>query len=543
MTTTPEEARAAEEPIVPPYPEHIARHHYASGLWSETLLVEQIANWAKARPTQVAIVDGDDRINYAELVRLTTDAARWLQSLGVRRGDVVAVQLPNCAHLVITVLALLRLGAIYMPLNAAYRESDVSRILDVAPPRLYLYPRRFGTTDYAALVESIGERTEHLKNPIALDLDAPFDPPLPVGDGDAPLPTAEADDLFLLGSTSGSTGEPKLYAHSQNTQFGEARMMNEVLNLTSDDVFLVMAPMTHRGALMYGLLMALTAGGTLVVARQYKTNEVVRLIDEESVTTFFAIPTSVFEILGAASAKGIACTSLRRLMLAGAPVQPELVALIQEHWPNCIPVTGYGASESGFATATRPDDPLEVLQTCGRPLPGQQIAIDGDAAQGDEGEILARGTFLFRGYVSEQQTRNSLTDGWLRTGDLGRIDSDGNLHVTGRLKNVIIRAGMKIRAEEVETILLTHPSVAEALVIGMHHERLGEQAVACVVPKPGMTLGPDEIAPLFEDSGISKFKWPELLACVSALPKNAVGKQDRGATRAALSSYQLVALR
>jgi cyclohexanecarboxylate-CoA ligase len=520
--------------------------HYRSGYWTDDHLLSEIARSASQHSEKLAIADRDWRISYARLKALIDDVGAFLQDHGIRNGDIVAVQLPNSTHLAVTILALLRIGAVYAPINASYREHEVGRIFQISRPVAYLYPVRFKAADYSAIAKGVAEQTKQEFKEIPIDLDAPVEEAM-----SAPRRAGALDDepdpdaLFLLGTTSGSTGTPKLFAHTQNTQFNEARSMNSALGVNQNDIFLVIAPMTHRGALMYGLLMSMACGGSLIIQRESNVDETLRLIDQEKITTFFAIPTQVLDLLPLARKTGACCESLRLLMLAGAPVQPELVVDLKQTLPGCIPVTGYGASEGGFSTTTRPDDPLEKLQTCGRAIPGQEIkVVHREGLDASEGEILVRGAFLFCGYYADQyQTNIAMSDGWFKTADVGYMEPDGSLHVTGRIKNTIIRAGLKVQAEEVEAILITHPNVLEVLVIGVADPRLGEQVAACVVPKAGATFDAAALREHLELNAVAKFKWPEQLAILDAIPRNPIGKQDRVALRERAPSITFISVR
>lgn len=505
--------------------------NYSEGFWTSHTVLEEIESHAKSRPDDVALVDTNHRLTWRVLQQAIDQLAATLRSQGVERGDIVAVQLPNCVHLVVLVLALLRAGAAYLAVNAAYREHDLSRIFQIARPRLHAFPAAFRNTDYRALSRKAAESLPGPVRQFEIDIDAPLAnilmPVLEI------LPPADPDALFLLGATSGSTGAPKLYAHTHNTQLNEARVLNRMFEVTAKDTFLVCFPMTHRGALMFGLLQAMAAGSKLVILREYNAEAIVNAIQKEKVTSFFVIPTQGYELIQVSRRMNADCSSMRLLMLSGAPVQPELTALVKENWRRCTPITGYGASEGGFSTCTRLDDPPEKLLTCGRAIAGQEICIDpqGRSATG-EGEVLVKGAFLFAGYFADQHQTNAAFNGdWFRTGDLGRMEADGSLYITGRLKNTIIRGGLKIQAEEIESVVLQHEDVAEALAIGLPDERVGERVAICIVPRPGRHFDGAALLRHLESQGVTKFKWPEYISVRDSLPRNAVGKQDRVSLR------------
>lgn len=489
--------------------------HYAAGHWTRGTLWDCVA----MHPGDaIALVDRDRTWSWGNLRALADTTARVLVRHGVRRGDIVGVQLPNSAHLVVTVLALLRLGAVYHPLNPSYRFHDLSRIFEISRPVAFIHPLTFRQFDYRALAAQLGGDFMS----IAIDLEAAPDLSGAEEEFLPDLSELSADDVFLIGATSGSTGAPKLYVHTQNTQKNEARVLNRELSITEADCFLASAPLTHRGALMFGLLTAITSGAAIVVLREYQAAEVLREIDAHGVTAIMAIPAQVSDLLDLIEQQPGAAHSLRIILISGAPVQPILVRRLKAALPDCIPVTGYGTSETGYSLFTRPTDDAAKMQTCGRSIPGMEVRIV-------DGEIHLRGAFVFSGYhANEAATRDAVdTEGWFHTGDLGELDADGYLIVTGRQKNVIIRAGLKIQAEEIEQLLSSHPKIRQSVLVPLPDERLGERAALFVVPQAGQFPTLDEVLDFLDARGVAKFKWPEKLTLIEALPVNAVGKLDR----------------
>jgi cyclohexanecarboxylate-CoA ligase len=509
-------------PLKHSYSAETIERFYSSGHWSQGSLWQCAISHPAER---LAVVDGNSHFTWGELTAMAEQTATALAQQGVGRGNVVGVQLPNSMHLVVMVMAVLRLGAVYHPLNPSYRQHDLARIFELSQPKVYVFPLRFRDFDYPQLAAGLKGSFA----PIAVDLDGA--PALPFGTGALPsVQTLQADDVFLIGATSGSTGAPKLYVHTQNTQKNEALVLNRELGLGPDDRFLATAPLTHRGALMFGLLTCLVAGAAIVLLREYRATDVLREIEAHDITAFMAIPAQVSDLLDLIEQQPGAGSSLHVLMVSGAPVQPALVRRLKAALSDCTPVTGYGTSETGYSFFTRPADSLERLQTCGRLMPGMEVRID-------HGEVLLRGAFVFSGYqADETATREALDDeGWFHTGDIGQIDDNGYLVVTGRQKNVIIRAGLKIQAEEMEYLLNLHPQVRQCALVPVPDERLGERAVLFVVPHTGAAPTLDDLRGFLNGKGVAKFKWPEGLKLVPVLPVNAIGKLDRLQLRSGLA--------
>ena len=521
------------------------RDYYAEGYWRAETFPETLRATVRANPDGTAVVYGARRLSHGELFARVRQAAAGLDSLGVGAGSVVSLQLPNSIELVVAVLAVWELGAVYNPLNPGYRRHEVAAIVGAAAPNVLICPRDFAGFDYPAMIEeALGEAAADIAL-IAVggapgDHWGDFDALLALGasrlaDGWRGPAAWDADAVFLIGATSGTTGEPKLYMHSTNTQMQEARMLNRELGFSGDDVFLAVAPLTHRGAMMYGLFTTLAAGATLVVADAFVPAEVLDLFESEGVTAFMAIPTLALDLLAEFEQRPRDVRGLRRAMLSGAPVTDGLIERFTRAWPNCVPVSGYGLSETGYCTFLRPGDPRDKLRTSGRPAPGIELHIrkedGGDAAAGEVGEILLRGWMICAGYFDNQQaTADTIDDqGWFATGDLGVLDADGYLQPVGRLKHMIIRAGLNIFAEELEHLLLQHPAIAAAVVVGVPDPRLGERACACLVPRPGESFDVDAGRRFFDDLGVAKFKWPEFVVVFDGFPLNPVGKLDRRA--------------
>ena len=321
--------------------------------------------------------------------------------------------------------------------------------------------------------------------------------------------------------------------HTGNSQLQEARVLNQELGFSGDDVFLAVVPLTHRGAMMFGLFTALAAGATLVLADAFVPTEVLRLFESEGVTAFMAIPTLALDLLAEFERLPRDTRRLRRSMLSGAPVSDALVERFSKAWPDCVPISGYGLSETGYCTYLRPGDPPAKLATSGRPAPGIEVRLqkeDGtDARVGEVGEILLRGWMICAGYFDNQQaTAETIDDeGWFATGDLGVLDADGYLQPVGRLKHMIIRGGLNIFAEELEHLLLQHAAIAGAVVIGVPDARLGERACACLVSHSGESFVMADLRQFFQDLGVAKYKWPEIIVPFNAFPLNPVGKLDR----------------
>lgn len=526
-------------PILQRYTRHDYERFYQDGYWTSDHLLDVVSQCARSAPNKIAVIDGNTRVTRGELIALVDDAANALRADGIGGGDIVAVQLPNSLHLVVVCLALMKIGAVYHPINPSYRHHDIVKIFSSSLPKLFIFTRIYRSFSYGEMVEALAHEPGMAFSPRMVDVDSPIAAAFPEAEKPADFGAPDPDAIYLIGTTSGSTGAPKLYMHTQNTQFNEARALNAEMGISEADTFLAFAPITHRGVFMWGFIQAMATGATLIVERLYNPENIIAQIDAEQVTTLFAISNQVIELLNLSESRGNSAESLRVVMMAGAPVQPELVTRMKRQWINCAPVTGYGTSETGYAVITRPNYPIEHLQTCGKPLSGMEVAVDhANGSDGVSGELVLRGPFISAGYYGNQVATDAEHDGdgWFHTGDLGYIDGNGNVMVTGRIKNVIIRSGLKIQAEEVEEVLLRHEAIVHAVVVGKDDDLTGERAVAHLVTSGGTTLLLSAITSFLEGKGVAKFKWPEHLVFLDELPVNAAGKFDRILLRSQLNA-------
>ena len=513
---------------------------YKSGWWKDATFSDYLTAAAAKHPEKTALAHGERRVSYKELAALVGDLAAAFAAEGIGTEDVVSVQLPNSVELAATILALAQIEAIYNPLNPGYRRHEVEGITTLVESRAIVCPREYKNFSYTGLHEEVLQTRNAA--------------PLKICVGDAPagwirfedfaktgantlreFPRADPDAVFLLGATSGTTGNPKIYIHTAQTQLQEALALNRTLQVGADSRFLVMAPMTHRGALMFGLFTTIAAGASAVLADAFEPAKVLDLMEREKITHFMAIPTQVVDLLNIYEKNPRDFSNLRLAVVSGAPVGEALVERFTRAWPACVPVTGYGMSECGYSTLTMPGDSREKLFTSGRPALGMEVEIRGDENRiqksGEVGEICIRGPMLFAGYYGNQAaTRQSIdAGGWLHSGDLGFIDAEGYLHPVGRVKHVIIRGGLKIHAEEIEFLLSQHPAVSLSVVAAVPDERLGERGCACVVPREGARFDLAELRRFFEKKGVAKFQWPEFVEIFDEFPRTPVGKLDRRA--------------
>ncbi|MBV8693626.1 MAG: acyl--CoA ligase, partial [Actinobacteria bacterium] len=450
----------------------------------------------------VYLVYEDERITFADAHRMVRSTVRWLIEHGARLGDRVAIATRNYPEYAIAFWAVQAIGGVAVPLNAWWTGPELA----------------YGLADSGSVVlfadEERAERIAphisetKLQSTVLIRGDAKIDNAVPwsevaYGD-DPPLPdlTIDPDADATIMYTSGTTGRPKGAVQTQRN-FGNFLMQGVYLSMAVAEsapapdpnappplpmATLLTFPLFHVGGLQSFLLPYTAAGGKVVLMYKWDAAQAVDLIEREQVTAVAGVPTTVFELLEVAAAKGIELKSLSGISSGATLVPPELVRRIDEQTKSrAAPGNGYGLTEtSGAAIGNFGQAYVGNPESVGKPLsPVIELRIadpDGnEVAAGEVGEIWLKGPTVVRGYFGlDEETARAFTDGWFHTGDAGRLDDDGYLYVVDRLKDVILRGGENIYAAEVEAALYEHPDITEAAIIGVPHDRLGEEVGAVV---------------------------------------------------------------
>jgi len=356
--------------------------------------------------------------------------------------------------------------------------------------------------------------------------------------GSLPPPPSDAGAIALVVYTSGTTADPKGVLHSHRTLLAEARSLEPVHGLGAGDTVLMPSPLMHISGIVHALLVPAALGSRAVLMPRWDPAEALRLIAAERVTYMVGAPTFLRDLALHVEPGVTDVSSFRLFSCGGADVDPALVAQAAERL-GCVAKRVYGSTEFPTVTTTGPDDPPDRrVDSDGRPIGANEIRLvdeDGaDVGAGREGEVLARGPECFLGYRDPALDDEALTgDGWFRTGDLGTIDAEGYLRITGRRKDIIIRKGENLSAKGIEDVLADHPKVADVAVIGVPDAGSGERVCACVVIRPGserLTLA--EVRGFMETREVMRQKIPEQLELVAELPRNATGKVRKDLLRA-----------
>ena len=352
---------------------------------------------------------------------------------------------------------------------------------------------------------------------------------------------SDASDILF---TSGTTGVPKGVVMTHGRTVRVATDWVEMTGLGPDDRYLMVNPYFHMFGLKAGILACVSSGATMLPQAVFDVDRVLSRVETEGVTVLPGPPTLYQAIIDHPGIGDIDLSTLRVAVTGAADIPVELIRRMQEELPFSVLVTGYGLTEAGTATSTTPGDDLETIATTvGRPRPGFELRLvdqdGGDVPAGQPGEILLRGGSVMSHYLDDTEATASVLspDGWLRTGDLGVVDVAGNLRIVGRTKDMFIVGGFNAYPAEIENVLLGHPDVRLAAVIGVPDERLGEVGMAFLVANPGSSPAGADIISWCRDR-MANYKVPRRVEFVDELPVDATGKVQKEALRAQASSAQ-----
>jgi non-ribosomal peptide synthetase component E (peptide arylation enzyme) len=519
----------------------LAQRYVAAGLWTNKTFFELIEERAKAHPHREVFADARRRITYGALEDEILRCAELYRRIGVKRGDVVTVQLPNRIEFAVAFFALELIGAIANKVNPDFRARELDYILKFSGSSAYVFPRGFRDFDYLAMAESLrgsvpglvhlvvdGEAAEGAQSldelqacpPLAAEHRVRMDP----------------DEVFRMAFTSGTTGDPKCVLHSFNTTLYAPYILNRDMAVAERDVLLIYLPVGLNWGYIT-LMQTIMAGARAVLMQRFSARGALETIGRERITYIPTAPAAIVSMLAEPELDRFDLSSLRVVITGGASAAIETIRAYQERAKGHL-IELYGMLETGFHTYTRfTDDPAVVNGTIGRLVGDMEIRIldsaGKDVPYGEIGEVAARGPTIHLGYHNNAAANAAsfTEDGWFRTGDLGRYaDDSGNVQLSGRSKEIINRGGKKFFPREVEEILYTHPDVLHAAMVGLPDARLGERNCLCIIPKSGHDLSLDD-AVTFLKGQIADYKLPETIERFEEFPMTGTGKVRRHVLR------------
>jgi acyl-CoA synthetase len=515
----------------------MARGYYASSQWREETMYSLAAAHAAARPDAFALRDSRVRLTWSQLARWVDAVAADLLAAGLHSGDRVGVWLPNRVEATVVFLACSRAGFVCTPsLHLNHTVGEIVTLMErcgaaalVAQPGYGADADRHDVFAAALALPAMRRLYAVGAAPIHSDRIAP----LPPADGPElrTPPVANPDKVTYLAFTSGTTGLPKGVMHSDNTLLANGRAMVQDWKVGTDTVIYSLSPLSHHIA-MVALEQMLAAGAELVVNDLPKGASPLDRIIETGATYVMGVPTHAIDILAEVERRGLqGLGAVKTFYMAGAAIPMEVARRFLAY--GVTPQNIYGMTENGSHQYTLPDDDKETMvRTCGKACAAYEVKIfrtdnrDLEAAPGEMGEIGGRGACLMLGYFGNQTaTEQSFNaQGWFMSGDLGRLDAEGNLEILGRSKYLIIRGGHNIYPSQIEDLAIRHPAALKVAAFPVRDDRLGEKVCLAVIAKGGMHIEAEEmLAHLFE-AGLSKYDMPEFYLELEAFPLTASGK-------------------
>ena len=497
-----------------------------------------------------AIVDNEIIMSYEDLHQQVRVMAAALASLGIVPGDRVAIWAPNSPPWIVAALAIHTAGAVLVPINTRYKGEEAGHILVRSRARVLFTLRGFMGVDYPALLADAGVVVPSLEAVVMLagepraeerswaGLWAAGEAHSQAARGSARVVVAP-DDVSDILFTSGTTGLAKgvMTTHEQTLRvFAE---WSATVGLRAGDRYLVVAPFFHCFGYKAGFLAALMCGASVHPQAVFDVDAVLERVERERITVLPGPPTLYQSILASPRRAALDLSSLRLAVTGAAVVPVELVRRMREELTFRTVVTAYGLTEScGVVSICRPEDsPETIAETSGRAMEGVAMKIvDADGLSlpaGCTGEIHVRGYNVMKGYLDDPEATAAVIDaeGWLHTGDVGVLDAAGYVRITDRLKDMYIVGGFNAYPAEIEAILIRHPAIARAAVVGVPDERLGEVGVAFVIVHPGAALDESAIVTWGREH-MANFKAPRRVFAVESFPQNASGKVLKHALRA-----------
>lgn len=499
-------------------------------------------------PNKEGLVDSRSRLTCAQLREKVDKLAISLIKLGINKGDRVLVQLPNWNEFVFSFFALQKIGAIVVLLLPRYMQAEISHLCNLAKPRAWILPEKYGKIDYSPIIEHVLKENPQLEHIISvrgkgtgrfINLEQLISDADLGEDSLRELANRKPDPMEVaqIMPTGGTTGLPKASPRTHNSYICNVEYHSRAWEITIQDTLLVITPVGHGMALHWGIGGALFNYAKLVLLDSTEVEDICKAIQQEKVTAIPTVPALVTRLVNFEGLGKYDLSSLKKISVGGASSTPELVKSVYEKL-GCKFISGFGSVE-GTCIATRLQDSIETAcYSVGKAVcPYDTLKIvdqDGrELPRNVEGELVSKGPGIFTGYFKSPQDNKDIftRDGFSKTGDLAKIDDFGNIRITGRIKDIIIRGGETISAIDIENLISLHPGVEDVGVVGMPDKVLGERICAYIQPNAGAKLTFDEIISFLRDKGASVLQLPERIEFVDSIPLTKVGKADKKALR------------
>ncbi|MFY9326904.1 MAG: class I adenylate-forming enzyme family protein [Georgfuchsia sp.] len=492
-------------------------------------------------PDKTAVIYKDESYTFADFKRISLHLASQLKQAGIGKGDIVSVQLPNCPQFMFLQVALSVIGAIIAPIHLVARKRDLYSNLNFCGSKALVFQSEYGNRNYLEEYADIRENVPSLQKLIVRG-ELPggkvpaghiaFDDLTTNNRGNETIvPCTGPDDIFYLNFTSGTEGDPKGFLHTFNTITSFVYHLGNDWKLSNKDSFLSLSPMTHTfgHTITYYCVMQ---GVKVVLVDKFEPGEALRTIKAENVNLIQGTPAHIYGILDHENFASFDIKSLRIVFAGGALVPKELLLKVRKLL-GAETLNGYGMGEDLLHTVTRVDDPdWAKTETVGKAFGGSEIKLFDPTPSDDDkniliGEIGYRGPYLFIEYFKNPARTDDTRDdeGWFHTGDVGYVDAEGYLRITGRKKDLINRGGTKISPGEIEGILKFHPKIRDIAIVAMPDRVMGERCCAYAILQPGAgSLTLEELGAFLKEHEVTPYKWPERLEIATEFPMTPTGK-------------------
>ncbi len=484
---------------------------------------------AAVSPDKAVVVHAGGRLTYGELDALSDQVAAGLAIAGLRPGDAVGLQLPNIPQFLISYFGILKAGGVVVPLNVLLKAPELAFQLSDSTAKILI--TWAGIMPEAVKGAAAGGITEIYAVGLAADASpaVPFErllaPPAP-GQG---MAARAMNDTAVIVYTSGTTGRPKGAELTHIQLYMNADIPGRLFDVQPDDMVITVLPLFHVFGLSSILNVCVRFGCTMSLIPRFDPATVLEAIQRDRATIFEGVPTMFVSLLSYPELDAYDVSSLRVAISGGASIPAPVLDAFEKHFGLVI-LEGYGLTETASTTTFNISATERRIYSVGKPIWGTQTQVWDDngkalpAGKDHVGEVVTRGLHVMKGYLNNPEaTATAFTGGWFHTGDLGYFDEDGFLFIVGRSKELIIRGGYNVYPREIEDVLHSHPEVAEAAVVGIPDERLGEEVMAAVTLRPGHSLAaPDLIA--FCAERLAAYKYPRVIEFRAELPKNTLGK-------------------
>jgi cyclohexanecarboxylate-CoA ligase len=514
----------------------------AGGWWQDRTFDDLLDAHVAEHPDKAAIIayradDGYDApektMTFAELGAAVSQAAGAFKAMGVGKGDVVALMLPNWWQFVVSALALTRIGAVPNPLMHIFRERELRFMLKFASTKAIIIPKTFRGHDFEAMVEGLHPELPDLAHVIVVDGEGEnsWDKAI-TGSSARPLGSKDVERIdpgamCVLMYTSGTTGEPKGVMHCCNTMVACVKSLGDRFGLTGADIHIGSTPYGHMTGYTAVMIQALYYGSTVVMMDVWDGAAAVEIMSREGITHMAGATPFLADICRVVG-EGAKAPRLSTFLCGGAQIPPPVIQ-------NAVKLLDlnvsslWGMTESLAGTLTEPERAHDKSATTdGRAVDGVELLIADEnytpMPTGKTGRLYFRGSQQFLGYYKRPELEGRPAEGWFDTGDLAYMDDEGYIRIDGRSKDIIIRGGENVPVVEIEAMFYAHPDVIDAAVVGYPDARLGERGCLFLVLKPGASFSMEDVTALMTEQGVAKQYWPEALEIIAAMPRTASGK-------------------